>query len=288
MPSETIYSILSSKPHNPHYLNRYWKFIQSRNSCSGYTEIHHICPKAKDLFPEYASLKTHPWNKIKLTAREHFISHWLLYKAYGGSQAFAFRSMCNGQKSKYQDGRYVNINSSAYATLREIGNSLSKNNNTGMSSYYDLNGDIVWCKTTHPKVLSGEYTSLTKNRKQPRKNKTNYNYNSVAKRYPNKTIRLYFLDITITVKYHSAEFVEYLNQGWSSTITKEYRTKRAIDSNKTRSAECRKRAGQSLSLKLETIPKKECPFCGILCSPRNLSRWHGHKCKLNPHNSHKQ
>ena len=49
-----IYSILASKPHNPHYLNRYITFItecQLKNlNYNGYTEKHHICPKAKDMF----------------------------------------------------------------------------------------------------------------------------------------------------------------------------------------------------------------------------------------------
>jgi hypothetical protein len=77
--------ILKTKPHNPHYLNRYIKFIlslqnQSLENC--YYENHHICPKAKDLFPEYCDLKKHTWNKIKLTFRQHIIAHYMLMKAY--------------------------------------------------------------------------------------------------------------------------------------------------------------------------------------------------------------
>src|ERR1035437_217606 len=90
-----IYSILLSKPHNPHYLNRYWKFINlciKSNSILilSDTEKHHICPKAKDLFPEYTTFKEFPWNKVILTIRQHKISHWILYKAYKGSQTSAF------------------------------------------------------------------------------------------------------------------------------------------------------------------------------------------------------
>lgn len=81
-----IYSILSTKPHNPHYLNRYITFInncQLKNlNISGYIENHHICPKAKDMFPQYNSFKEYPWNKVKLTARQHYIAHLLLWKTY--------------------------------------------------------------------------------------------------------------------------------------------------------------------------------------------------------------
>ena len=61
-----IYSILSSKPHNPHYLNRYITFIeqcQQKNvDYHGYVENHHICQKADDMFPEYMIKK-----ELKLT-----------------------------------------------------------------------------------------------------------------------------------------------------------------------------------------------------------------------------
>ena len=98
MSNVDIYAILASKPHNKHQLDRYFKFILACSQANslktkeelGYTEKHHICPKAKDLFPEYASFKYFPWNKVILTGRQHFIAHWMLWKAYGGSQTNAF------------------------------------------------------------------------------------------------------------------------------------------------------------------------------------------------------
>lgn len=84
-----IYEVLRAKPHCPRHLDRYVKFIRSRVPHSGPTEKHHICPRAKDLFPQYASFKDHPWNRIDLTPREHFIAHLLLWKAFGGSQTSA-------------------------------------------------------------------------------------------------------------------------------------------------------------------------------------------------------
>lgn len=105
-----IYSILQSKPHNPHYLSRYYKFIlacnlhnttnniikRKKNSIDDYfMDSHHICPKAHDLFPEYTSFKKYPWNKVDLTPRQHFIAHMILWKLYGGSQKFSFRMLSN-------------------------------------------------------------------------------------------------------------------------------------------------------------------------------------------------
>ena len=101
MSSQTIRSILSSKPHNLHYLNRYIKFIEYCKNLKqeGYTEKHHICPKAKDLFPEYSSFKENPWNKINLSARQHYVAHLLLFKIYGRPMAYALHCLANMSNS---------------------------------------------------------------------------------------------------------------------------------------------------------------------------------------------
>ena len=79
-------TILKSKPHNPHYLNKYYSFIlrciEKNQNETCYMENHHICPKSKDMFPEYSCLKTNPWNSSKLTYRQHVIAHIMLYKTY--------------------------------------------------------------------------------------------------------------------------------------------------------------------------------------------------------------
>lgn len=92
-------NILRSKPHNPHYLNRYIKFIgycsSNNKQLDEFTEDHHVCPKSSDLFPEFKSFKKFPWNKVSLTLRQHYIAHRILWKAYGGRQAQAFKLMCD-------------------------------------------------------------------------------------------------------------------------------------------------------------------------------------------------
>ena len=75
--------------------------IQNRTKGAGtYYESHHLVPKcvggsnSKD-------------NRVLLTAREHFICHWLLIRIYpeSNSLSFAFWTMCN-QKNKHQQSRY--------------------------------------------------------------------------------------------------------------------------------------------------------------------------------------
>jgi hypothetical protein len=87
--------------------NRYTKFIESLKSqvIAGYCEKHHIVPRslggsdAKD-------------NLIALTSRQHFVAHWMLWKAYGGTMGRAFFMMSNF-------GKYGKVNSRTYAMARE-------------------------------------------------------------------------------------------------------------------------------------------------------------------------
>lgn len=159
-----ILKLLQSKPHNSHYLNRYYKFILycQRDNITNDVESHHICPKADDLFPEYKDGRIHPWNIVNLTYRQHLIAHWMLYKAYKGSQVYAFVGMCQ-QKSKRGN---VRLNSSrAYEFAKKEANRMSKIENKGFAMYVDMNGNRIRCKTTDSRVISGELISTSKGRK---------------------------------------------------------------------------------------------------------------------------
>lgn len=99
-------NILITKPHNKHHLNRYIRFIkwckQTPPQETG-VENHHICPKSADLFPEFESFIEHPWNKVPLTQRQHYLAHWMLWKAFGGKQTQAFKLMserCDRRRSR--------------------------------------------------------------------------------------------------------------------------------------------------------------------------------------------
>ena len=120
MSNRDIYSILSSKPHNPHYLKRYFKFICSKINKNITGDRHHICPKSSDLFPQFASFKDNPWNIIYLTIREHYIAHMLLWKAYGGKQSQAFMLL---------SGKNQNRNSKIFEQIKNEMREFLKNNN---------------------------------------------------------------------------------------------------------------------------------------------------------------
>ena len=239
-----IYITLKTKNHNKHYLDRYWKFIQScvisnKNiSKDTYTENHHILPKAKDLFPEYESFTTYPENKIRLTPRQHFICHWMLWKTYGGTQVMAFKAMCNNQSNKYQKERYYKINSRIYEKLKIEYKKITSPERKGKAAYFNSTGEKVYCSTQDPRVLSGEFISTTLGRKMPPRTKQQRKNSSIslskAKYNPNKKIALYFLTTKIEVLFHSSDFVEYLEQGWSLRRTKEHHSNISKQTNKLR------------------------------------------------------
>jgi hypothetical protein len=79
------------------WLKRYIKFLEIfGNNSGGYVENHHILPKS--IYKEFSDLKKYSWNSVKLSAREHYIAHYMLGKALGGKMWYAWHRMriCNG------------------------------------------------------------------------------------------------------------------------------------------------------------------------------------------------
>lgn len=108
---------------NEHYKNRYIKFINSLMQTNlDYTEVHHVCPKSLNGTNDVNNL-------ISITARQHFIAHWLLWKAYKtDALTRAFWAMCH-QKNKFQLQRYTKINSRTYQVLKKERSILIQNSN---------------------------------------------------------------------------------------------------------------------------------------------------------------
>ena len=64
-------------------LEKYIEFCLDNNLMERTTssELHHILPKSKNLFPEYSNLKENSWNGTHLTYSNHYIAHSLLVDA---------------------------------------------------------------------------------------------------------------------------------------------------------------------------------------------------------------
>ena len=92
---------------NQHYYSRYEKFIASLQGqrIEGYCELHHIIPRSFGGSDDKSNL-------VALTARQHYVAHWILAKACGGSAARAFYMMSNF-------GKYGSVNSTTYENARK-------------------------------------------------------------------------------------------------------------------------------------------------------------------------
>lgn len=119
-----IRAVLESVEHNRHYLNKYIRFLagcQTKNSTAVRLEKHHICPKAADMFPQYRNLRTHTWNVVKLTSRQHIIAHYMLMKAYPdkSSQRYALWAMNNESVSKINSRLFETVRSAFVETVSD-------------------------------------------------------------------------------------------------------------------------------------------------------------------------
>ena len=156
-----IYLILSSKPHNPHYLKRYIRFIkqcQQKNvDYSGYVEKHHICPKADDMFPEYINFNLNSWNCAILTARQHFIAHLMLWKLFPrfSSQLKALNYMSN---IKFLD-KTVYTFPKLYQKYKQ---DLSEHLKTKIRAKDVATGKVFTVSRDDPRWVSGDLVGVTK------------------------------------------------------------------------------------------------------------------------------
>ena len=79
------------------YIRLYNSIIENAKTSlnEGYTESHHIIPKCM-------GGTNNPTNLVKLSAREHYICHWLLAKHYNNKQLWAAFSMMVQVSPKHQ------------------------------------------------------------------------------------------------------------------------------------------------------------------------------------------
>lgn len=145
------------------YLNRYVKFIEACNekntnpSLDVYSEKHHILPKS--MFPKYSNPKRYPWNEVVLTAREHFIAHLMLWKAYRNHpMTHAANMMCSFSSRR---------NSRLYESLRR-GQGLILKGTAPVKDPKDESQKIFFVSLEDPRYVSGELVSMHSGTKRSR------------------------------------------------------------------------------------------------------------------------
>lgn len=209
--------VLKSKPHNPHYLNRYIKFIEniSKRICiSDYIEEHHICPKASDLFPEYEDKISYPDNIIQLSAREHIIAHLLLWKTYGKSQLDAVHYMLNVQNSGTRYNSRV-IHSSVLTRYAASVKEQHYINRKGKSTYKDNQGNKYYLNKNDPLIV--KLGLIGNNAGNTHSEEAKNRMSSSKEVY--KKVTLYSNSDKVKVLINSNEYLSLIDKGYSTDKT---------------------------------------------------------------------
>jgi len=128
---------------NKHYFNRYQKFIKTikklgERAFDGYTETHHIVPKCLKGTDDIDNL-------LVLTLREHFLAHWLLWRAYPNylPLASAFLQMNNKNNKLKNKGFQGRISSRTYEQLKTNVYDQLKKHTTDKVRVRDENGNLL-------------------------------------------------------------------------------------------------------------------------------------------------
>ena len=97
------------------YSNLYYKITSNAKQriTEGYTELHHIIPQSMGGSNDKENL-------VELTAREHFICHWLLVKMTEGKDRSKMLYALNGMKAenRYQQRYHTKITARVYEKYR--------------------------------------------------------------------------------------------------------------------------------------------------------------------------
>jgi hypothetical protein len=223
-----------------------------------YTESHHIIPQS-------LGGTNLPENITKLTAREHFICHWLLIKIHREGEAHwkmlnAIRIMRAENKNQQ---RYSNrITSRVYSNLKEEYSKLQSERNKGA-------GNGMFGKSQTEKAKS-KISEANTGRVQPIEEKLKQKAAQTGKkREPFSKEWLAKLSASNTKerngmygKTHAAATLELMRQ----------------------KATGRKQSAETIAKKAEAIrgikrEKKLCPHCSKEVAVNGYARWHGDNCK---------
>jgi len=247
------------------YTSTYNKITSSAKQriIEGYTERHHIIPQSLGGSNDKDNL-------VELTAREHFICHWLLIKMVDGESRGKMLYALQGMKAqnKFQERYSTKITARVYEKYRiEHAENHSKT----------MKGRPAWNKG---RKLEGEELEKsrerTKNRKTPSpETKAAAIAARVAKTTGQKRSDQFKLSQSLRFKgVAKGPMSEEQKEARSITMRGKPKSKDSV----IKRQETLKR--QAADGKHHSTIILECPHCGTKMQKILYGRWHGDKCKL--------
>ena len=201
-----------------------------------YTETHHINPRSLGGLDDADNL-------VELTAREHFICHWLLTKMYTGEAKY---KMINAlwmmqSKNNYQDRYQTKITSRVYESLRQDYARHISERNTG--------------RVQPPEEKAKQIAAITGRKRKP-----------FSEEWRKKMSEA-----------HRGE----KNHRFGVKVSEETKQKqREKATGRKQSAETIQKKADAIRGRAK--PKKLCPHCNQMIAVNTYPRWHGPRCGQAP------
>lgn len=206
-----------------------------------YKENHHILPKCMggDDSSE---------NIVKLTAKQHFVAHWLLYKIYKTPKlchAWNNMSMIGvGQEARRINSRYFDRAKKERSRLLSINSKGEKNHFYGKTHSPETRTHISQALTG--KIVKTPDQIKNWVEKVAKKPKSLEHRKKISRK---GFIMLCNKDTLKSIRIHKDEVENYDSSIWMNIH------------------------------KVKPQPTKTCEHCGMITIFGNYSRWHGEKCK---------
>ena len=223
-----------------------------------YTEKHHIIPRS--LGGDDSST-----NLVELTAREHFICHWLLTKIHTGTEKYLMLNALQGMRrqNKNQQRYKTKITARVYANLKEEWVLLSSerikgDKNPMWGKHHTVEAkELIRQKNLGNKITDEQRAKISAS--QTGKKRKPFSEEWKAKLSASGSGK----NNSMYGKTHSDE-------------TKAKQRERAIG---------RKQSAETIAKKSDanrgkTREKLLCPHCNKLIAVNTYPRWHGDNCKL--------
>jgi len=229
------------KAKSAHYLNRYIHFISSiTNDQDLICEKHHILPRSMGGGDDMNNI-------IRLTPRQHYLAHWMLYKAYQSREmTAAFFSMSN-QSNQHQHRRQYQ-SSKIYEQLR-----IAFRNDISISTT-DRWTDPVY-----------------------RQKHTDSNNNIKTKSLRSAKAKQLWQD-----PEYREKMLVLRKTAWSEGRIKRDHSKCGVrgENNPAKRPEVKaKNSGDNHYSNRSGYVRPTCPHCGKTTTVTNMKRWHGINCK---------
>lgn len=239
------YKLVSYENANIHYVNKYIKFIYSRkNIKTKYTQKHHVLPKG--LYSNFSKLHLHDWNGVYLTYREHFIAHWMLAKALGGTMWIALNLMRKHNKSS-------KLYEVAFKNMQKANSDIAKKRVISEETKKKISKSLKGRKLNKETIVKIKETKKLNNTpRKPLSEETKKRISEAKKGVPSKR----------TSRDFTKEWKENISKGQIGRT----------HSNETK-----------LKMSLTKKGKKQeivtCPYCNKCGGINNMKRYHFDNCK---------